>query len=217
MKDLWHYTVPRELLFPSPHICTMKKSYLIISRGPKYSKFQLDFFSMFHQGHLIYITFNECIILQKCKNKNCSTLPLCNVESFWECKCNVFILTSSVFFSHSISWLKCDEDLRHRKYHVARTAWVRGRMWLGRGCAWRGGEGGCVVTPPPRRLASGRYASCWNADLFTVSSDRHTPLTYQQNLRVDGLYGKVGSFSSCSLHIELVMWISAKPINVFCG
>ena len=70
---------------------------------------------------------------------------------------------------------------------------------------------------PPRWLASGRYASCWNADLFTVSSDRHTPLTYQQNLRVDGLYGKVGSFSSCSLHIELVMWISAKPINVFCG
>ena len=78
---------------------------------------------------------------------------------------------------------------------VDERGWLRGRVWLGRGCTWRGL--GCVVgaTHAPRRLASGRYASCRNADLFTVSSDRHTTLTYQQNLRVDGYYGKVGSFS----------------------
>ena len=216
MKDLWHYRVLRELLFPSPHICIMKTLIWFFqgdqsTRNLNYSP--SDFFSMFHQGHLIFITFNECITLQKCKNKNCSTLPLCNVESFWECKCNVFILTSSVFSSHFIFWLKCDEDLRHREYHVARTSWVWGRVWLVRGgVAW--GVCGWSHTCPPRQLASRRYTSCWNADLLTVSSDRHTPLTYQQNLRVDRLYG---SFSSCSLHIELVMWISAKPINVFCG
>ena len=137
------------VIIPLPTYLHNENSYLIISRDQSTRNFNYSPFDFFLCSTKVTSFLLPLMNVLPCKNKNCSTLPLCNVESFWECKCNVIILISSVFFSHFIFWLKCDEDLRHREYHVARTAWVRGRMWLGRGCAWRGvGRVGAWLRPP---------------------------------------------------------------------
>ena len=147
---IYDITQFRGSYYSPPHIFAQWKSLIWLFQGDQSTRnFNLIFFQCSTKVTSFILPLMNVLSCKNAKIKIVRSCPYATLNPFGNVNVMFFILTSSVFFSHSISWLKCDEDLRHRKYHVARTAWVRGRMWLGRGCAWRGDEGGCVVTPPP--------------------------------------------------------------------
>ena len=173
---IYDITQFRGSYYSPPHIFAQWKLLSDYFKGPKYSKFQLFsfwFFSMFHQGHLIFITFNERITLQKCKNKIFRPCPYATLNPFGNV--NVMLL----FWLHQYSPPTSFSDWTAMRICVIVNTTLReprgcgGRMWLGRGCAWRGDEGGCVVTPPPQTVGKRAVRillECWpthNLDLST--------------------------------------------------
>ena len=134
------------------HIFAQWKLLSDYFKGPKYSKFQLFsfwFFSMFHQGHPIFITFNERITLQKCKKKIVRPCPYATLNPFGNI--NVMLL----FWLHQYSPPTSFSDWNAMRICVIVNTTLREPRGCGDACGW--GEGlrgvgtrvGAWLRPPP--------------------------------------------------------------------